>query len=51
MAEQRREQLIINILNLTEDDNPEERAFLNMLSIEELEDLSDDITLEELYNL
>jgi len=46
MAEQRRQQLIETILNL-KDDNPAERAFLEMLTQEELEDLHAELALED----
>lgn len=46
MAERQRQRLIEIILNLKEE-NPAERAFLEMLTHEELEDLHAELALED----
>jgi len=46
MAEKLRQELIDDILNIRDDDSPKERAFLESLNTEDLEDL---LAMEDQY--
>lgn len=47
MAERQRQELIDDILNIRDDDNPTQRAFLEMLTTDELEDLHTEVVMED----